>query len=74
MLPAIATDPEVVLAELIESVSLSTSVSLLNTFILVVVASSEIVAASGLAIGASLTGVIVTVNVPVVLAMPSVKV
>ncbi|TMO69727.1 hypothetical protein CWC17_18950 [Pseudoalteromonas sp. S3785] len=62
MLPATVTLPVLALALLIESESFSTSVSLFNTSIFVVTASSKIVAVSGLATGASLTGVTVIVR------------
>ena len=50
------------------------SVSLLSTLMLVVVASSKIVAVSVLATGASFTGVTVIVNTPTVDSAPSVSV
>ena len=49
----------------------STSVSLAITSMLVVAESSETVAVSAIASGASFTGVTVTVNVPVAVSVPS---
>ena len=66
--------PDVAVTALIESVSFSSSVSLLNTFILVAEASSKMVVVSGLATGASFTGVTVIVNTPLVVSVPSLRV
>ena len=74
MLPATDTLPVLVLASLIVSESFSGSVSLLNTLMFVVTASSKMVAESGFAIGASLTGVTVIVSTPIAVSVPSLRV
>ena len=73
-LPVLVTAPDVVVSALIERASFSSSVSLPSTLIFVAAASSKIVAVSGLATGASLTAVTVTVSTPAAVVVPSVSV